>query len=105
MGYPEENMPHKAEDDDTNISFEMIEENDMASEVIKEEHLNDNLESDASIFEKILSSPFSAVLVLITLVLLVAVITTTAIRIFYQPRAYMRSIHGNGRTSDKSALI
>jgi len=106
ISYPEENMPHKAEDDDTNLSFEVIEENEMASEAIKAEHLNDNLDSGSSIFGKILSSPFSTVLVLITLVLLVAMITTTLNRIFYKPRAYMGSTYGNGRTSsDKSALI
>merc|ERR1719430_428568 len=62
--------------------------------------------SNTWIFGEVLSSPFSTVLVVLTFVLLLAMIITTANRIFYKSRTYTGSTSDTGRSaSDKSALI
>merc|ERR1719430_22949 len=62
--------------------------------------------TDTWIFGEVLSSPFSTVLVVLTFVLLLAMIITTANRIFYKSRTYTGSTCDTGRgAGDKSALI
>jgi len=122
IAYPDEKVVFKAEDDDTNLVIEMKEEDDRDSatmkgerlkdnvdrdsEAIKAERLEDSIDTDPWMFGKVLSSPVSTVLVLLTFVLLVAMIATTANRIFYISRDNKGLTSDNGRSvSDKSALI
>jgi len=121
ISYPEK-VAYKAEDEDTNILPEMNVEDDRDSETmkregskdnvyrdseaIKAERLKENSNTDTWIFGKVLSSPFSTVLLVLTFVLLLAMTATTANRIFYKSRTYTGSTCDTGRSaSDKSALI
>jgi len=100
ISYPEEKG---VERDSEAIEAEGLLDNvDKNSEDIKAERLKDDVDTDPWIFVKtLLSSPFSTVLVMLTFVLLVAMMATTAHRILYKSRAYKGSTCEN----DKSALI
>jgi len=118
ISYPEEKVVNKVDDVDHNLFLEtkqgverdseaieaegLLDNVDRNSEAIKAERLKDNVDTDPWIFVKtLLSSPFSTVLVLLTFVLLVAMMATTANRILYKSRTYKGSTCEN----DKSALI